>query len=746
MKTSVLKKIKNFTTQASLVKKAQLIVLAVAFTFAGFAQTYTTKADGDWSSPSTWTGGLVPSATIAAGKTVNIKNKVNFDLNSDLSVSGTLSIINDTLDFGSFGKNVVVNTGGLFYVSNSVVLQDIGSHKNNFTVNGGRVSFDNSDVYVSKAFVSTNGGTRSFVKSKIYVGNKYDISGTSSKPSIDSINNSFIEIALSENGDFSINNYGYLRVANASIKVNGNNSFSSDAGASISTLKGAANNFGFNLLKIGKDLQNDGPWVARIDAACIGGNIKGSQMAAIDFTRAQDCSTANIGDAPELIFKNPVLKSGKAKSEGAVYRFSSVISGVDAEIKLKKFSRKDIVMQDIDLPTLGWDKAFQPQFGLAGLVKPNQNWYIDFELRFYQAGTNKSVTLPKVDMTALDVDGDGLSISEYAVFQNPSNVVYSTVSYLVDQPAGVGGQTFVCPIDSISSTLIPCAICGGDGKGGLWNLTDCAVCNATGMLYSGCNHGFEETIGDVLQGPVENFNNIDTSATQVMATYQYTDVNFIAFRYGAKSGAVASNGAGIRLNSVWFRDFSLAPPSILPVKIQSFSAVLKSKDVSLTWTANEDNVSHYIIQRSTDGKNYSDIAMVFANNAPGASTYTYKDANVSSSTNIVFYRLQTVDNNSKEGGNYSQTRLIRLKAEEAMKLTTYPNPVIDQVKITLPATWQGKQVVLQLFNVNGTLLQSKQMSNASQTETLQVGNFTKGLYVVRATCNSEVAQQQVIKN
>jgi hypothetical protein len=250
-----------------------------------------------------------------------------------------------------------------------------------------------------------------------------------------------------------------------------------------------------------------------------------------------------------------------------------------------------------------------------------------------------------------------------------------------------------------------------------------------------------------MEGPTENFNNIDTAATQVMATYQYADVNTIAFRYGAKSGPNGTRSpAGVRLNSLWFRQFNLAPPSILPVKLHSFAAVLNRKDVNLTWTAEEENVSHYVLQRSTDGKNFSDIAIVFANNSSSASTYKYKDASVASSTNTLFYRLQMIDI-GKEGGNFSPTKLIKLGVEAAaLKIMTYPNPVTDRVQITLPESWQGKPVMLQLYTNNGTMLQGIQLGSASQTETMQLGRMPKGIYLIKALCNGEAAQQQVVKN
>lgn len=732
MKRSVHKK--------NLVNKYLLLVaVGISFALAGFAQTYNTQAAGNWNSPGTWVGGQVPSANISSGRVVNIKHKVTFNLNSDLDISGTLNVT-DTLVFpSSYSRNVDVKNGRLTVI-NGGFIQSL-NNRSDMSSDGGTIIFTNSYVFISKGFLAEKKSRRTIKNSKLWVGDRYQLNGGGGpNVSIDTIQSSLVQTS----NDFEIMSGNTLRAANAIIKVLGTNNFKNSG--TINVLPGAYSNYAFDFLKVANDLTNNGAWTARIDGACIGGQINGSQMAAIDFTRAQDCGGVAVGNAPELVFKNPVLVSGQGNRQGAIYRFNNVVSGVDATIRLKKFSRNDIVMQNIDLASMGWDKAFQPQFGMPGYVQPNQNWYIDFELKFLQAGTNNSITLPKVDMTALDVDGDGVSVREYAVFQNPSNVIYSTVSYLAEQPAGVVGQTFTCPIDSLVSVLIPCVVCGGDGKTGPWNLTDCTVCNATGIVYSLCGHGYQETTGNQLQGPVENFMNIDTAATQVMATYQYTDVNTINFRYGARSGTSPSNGAGIRLNSLWFRQFNLAPPTVLPIKLSDFAAFLNRKDVNLSWVGHEENFSHYVLQRSTDGKEFSDIAVIFAANASSATRYQYKDANVASATGAVFYRLQLVDK-VKEAAQYSEVRVIRLGKEVGpLQLVTYPNPVVSQVRVTLPAEWQGKPVMLELYTVNGTRVQSVQLGSASQTETMDVTKASNGFYLVKATCNGQTAQQRIVKN
>jgi len=400
----------------------------------------------------------------------------------------------------------------------------------------------------------------------------------------------------------------------------------------------------------------------------------------------------------ELVFVNPVLVSGIDNSQGAIYRFSNVIPGIDAEVKLKKFSRPDIVMSNIDNNTFGWDKAFQPEFGLAGLVDPYQNWYIDFEIIFYEAGTNNRKIINEFDITSLDVDGDANSISEYITVETPSTFSYSTVTYLTDG-------------------------------------TDLGVDDEDG------------TTGFNVNGPIENFINIDTAATQVMATYTYQDRDAYKFRIGAKSSSLSSNGSGIRLNSMWFREFSLAPLGTLPVKLVEFTAGYDKTSVTLNWeTAQEENFSHFVIERSNDGKFFSEIATLFSAGSDGNNNYMYKDKNVNNAHGIYYYRIKCVDKTRET--SLSSVRIVKLSKNNLFELSlnTYPNPVADQLKVTLPGIWQNKTVLMEVFNTQGICVQTIKHNNASQTEILQLGSLNKGMYIVKASCDKETAHQQIIKN
>ncbi|HVF96263.1 MAG TPA: hypothetical protein VM871_03030, partial [Flavisolibacter sp.] len=316
----------GFTTAKKIASKYLALSMAASLlTFAATAQTYTTKKAGNWSSASTWENGNIPSTTIGTGQTVNIKHAVLYNTNTDLSISGKLNITNDTLRFPlGFDKKTLVAATGLFYVKNGGFLQIISDNKAPMEIDGGRIILENGYLGISKNVVAKPGTVRTYKNSVVRVGEKYEVDGTSTKRNIDTVLNSYVEIGLNSTGDFEIKDYCTLRVSNATMTTT-KGKFKVNANAEVKVLPNAAGNFGFDLLKAGEDLENDGAWDARIDAYCIGKDIKGSNMAAIDFTRDEDCNDiAQTGELTEIAFSNPVLKSGTAKKEGAVYRFANV--------------------------------------------------------------------------------------------------------------------------------------------------------------------------------------------------------------------------------------------------------------------------------------------------------------------------------------------------------------------------------------------------------------------------------------
>jgi hypothetical protein len=97
---------------------------------------------------------------------------------------------------------------------------------------------------------------------------------------------------------------------------------------------------------------------------------------------------------------------------------------------------------------------------------------------------------------------------------------------------------------------------------------------------------------------------------------------------------------------------------------------------------------------------------------------------------------------------YSAVRIIRLnnKQTNEINILTYPNPVSNELRITIPNNWQGKNVAYEIFNGSGQVAAKTVSVSGSQTETINVSNLSRGLYIVRVSCGGETAQQKIIKN
>jgi hypothetical protein len=186
----------------------------------------------------------------------------------------------------------------------------------------------------------------------------------------------------------------------------------------------------------------------------------------------------------------------------------------------------------------------------------------------------------------------------------------------------------------------------------------------------------------------------------------------------------------------------------LPVKLISFSAQLNSNNkTELKWvTASEINASHFVIQKSTDGINFSEIGIVPAKgNSSDIANYSLWDNINTDQQALIYYRLCSVDIDGKK--EYSETRMIRVSksGNSGISIVAYPNPAINDLRVTIPANWQNKKVVYEVIAMNGQTANRYETANSSQTEVINIYNLSPGIYMVKVICEGSIAQQKVIK-
>lgn len=389
-----------------------------------------------------------------------------------------------------------------------------------------------------------------------------------------------------------------------------------------------------------------------------------------------------------LKFDNPQLVSGNDLSVGSVYLFTAVTTDIDATVRIDSLVNGATVHKiDDNSSGVGYTNALQPMVKTGNSTGRS---YAVFTVSFFKSGTSVPASVSEMNATALDIDGN-INLKEFAG---------------IDMGAGAVAKY-------------------------MGTTTDLSLARNYGTNFMG-----ENTTG------VER-NSIDTSALSNMYTVSNTHIASFRITYGAVTTVPSSS---VRQYSMYMKGFIYPDQVTLPLDLISFTTVLQQQLVKLTWvTENEKNVSHFMVERSTNGKDFSDAALVFAyGNTDSRKVYTFSD-NISSFNNgILYYRLHWFDNDGS--GKFSETRIIRLSGNAlAQGLSAFPNPAVQDLRVTLPAAWQGQQVLLQLYNASGQLVLSEQRASASQTETIGLGRFRQGIYLLRATSGQESLQQQVVK-
>ncbi|MBG1261092.1 beta strand repeat-containing protein [Nostoc commune] len=125
-------------------------------------------------------------------------------------------------------------------------------------------------------------------------------------------------------------------------------------------------------------------------------------------------TTLNFDDS------SPNLVNGSPLSQGAVYRFKNVATGVDALVTLTQISNSELLVLD---DNASFPTRFQPTIRQIGA---NQTSYIRFDFELVVSGTMTPTSVPNVYFSAQDVDGNGAanSVQEFVEFIN------SQVSYV----------------------------------------------------------------------------------------------------------------------------------------------------------------------------------------------------------------------------------------------------------------------------------------------------------------------------
>jgi hypothetical protein len=174
--------------------------------------------------------------------------------------------------------------------------------------------------------------------------------------------------------------------------------------------------------------------------------------------------------------------------------------------------------------------------------------------------------------------------------------------------------------------------------------------------------------------------------------------------------------------------FGYIPPVVLPVHIISFAAKENNKTVDLLWkTENEDNLSHYKVLKSKDGRNFSAIGTVNATGAAGSLTsYQLNDPQPYTGKN--FYQLESYDRD----GKFKKSAIVEINMQADILYTVSPNPFTDRLNITFVNSLQ-KGTEIKLTDLQGRTVMTKQLNNLSGATSIPVPGVAAGVYLLKIT-------------
>ena len=185
---------------------------------------------------------------------------------------------------------------------------------------------------------------------------------------------------------------------------------------------------------------------------------------------------------------------------------------------------------------------------------------------------------------------------------------------------------------------------------------------------------------------------------------------------------VASNST-VYVDNVYFYKNTTAP-----VKLKEFKAAKSGNKTLLNWnTATESNNKGFGLERSSDGKEWNQIAFVNGNGT-SVSQKEYTATDNTPLKGVNYYRLKQIDNDGRF--EYSSTVSVKF-SNNSLGFSFYPNPAKGQLNILLE-TIETNVAVLKLMASNGTTVKTVSVNkgNSNSNLLLATDKLSPGIYVL----------------
>lgn len=183
------------------------------------------------------------------------------------------------------------------------------------------------------------------------------------------------------------------------------------------------------------------------------------------------------------------------------------------------------------------------------------------------------------------------------------------------------------------------------------------------------------------------------------------------------------------------------PCVVLPINFKNFYGERVDRVNKLYWeTTEEKNIKTFIVERSTDAENFSEIARVLPNGSPAK--YQYDDK-LSVPGTLNYYRITALENS----GERKNTHIVPLgaNASEVAVSGLYPNPNDGTSFNMVVDSKISTELFVNIYDSYGRLVKSlnRNVSVGSSQLLLNADELSSGVYSVEITnTNKEVVSKQ----
>lgn len=463
---------------------------------------------------------------------------------------------------------------------------------------------------------------------------------------------------------------------------------------------------------------NSGIWKCFINGSNVinGVNFTVSGATAIDAGADAPLLTINAATAAvEDVLVRVLMREGGAPCGAPA---NTTFGGDDLEPELVKNLRLHYFSNAAVCPPNTYGCVGNILFNAQGYYGGFENRTFDLATNLYTS-TNFGPTAGATDLT------NGIGVGQY---QDVNNPFFMNAGFAQNIAPHTGNYQMV--------------VRGAAGTSArAWYKSGLAVTPGSSYVFSVFVARVDAT------APIINLEVVAGAVTKNIATYdmsvqpiggwwriqgQYTapaGVNSVTISVrDSKAGGLSNFG----LDDICFRTCLNCIP--LPLHSLVLRSSLHGNTVGLNWvTEGEVNTDKFVIQRSTDGVVFTDVAFKQAMGQGRASTEYQLSDDIQNlmQGNIIYYRIKAVDVDDK----FSYSNVVPVKLGKTNGMQIWPNPFVSDIRISYTAA-SNTTLDVKIIDNAGRIVTQKNYSITRGLNQLSVNGIetlAPGVYIIRVT-------------